>query len=163
MSSDGLEGNPPSAARHLLYVPTGVDDPNVVFGPDFDTSAFFAWVDREGLAPGFVTRNSRQARWTKRFDFQFSQEFPTGGHTRGRFYLKLVNVGNLLNGSSPPNPEDWGWGAVWDAPFFSRNVVESDVNDNGQYVFERFVDLDASDLIESRSLWEMRLGIGFRF
>jgi hypothetical protein len=163
MSSDGLEGNPPSAARHLLYVPTGPDDPNVVFGDGFNTQEFFAWVDREGLAPGFVTRNSRQARWTKRFDFRFDQEFPTGGHTRGRFYLKLVNVGNLLNGSSPPNPEDWGWGAVWDAPFFSRNVVESNVNDNGQYVFERFVDVDPSDLIESRSLWEMRLGIGFRF
>jgi hypothetical protein len=37
------------------------------------------------------------------------------------------------------------------------------VNDDGQYAFERFVDLDPSDLVESRSLWEMRLGFGFRF
>jgi hypothetical protein len=154
MGSDGLEGDPPGTGRHLLYVPTGPDDPNVVFADGFNTQEFFAWVGREGLDPGFVARNSRQARWTRRFDFRFDQEFPTGGNTRGRFYLKLYNVGNLLS-------EDWG--SIWDAPFFSRQVVESNVNDDGQYAFERFVDLDPSDLVESRSLWEMRLGFGFRF
>ncbi len=153
MGSDGLEGDP-IPARHLLYVPTGADDPNVVFGRDFDVDAFFAWVGREGLSPGFVTRNDRHARWTKVINFQVSQEFPTGGSTKGRIYFKMYNVGNFLN-------EDWG--SIWDAPFFSRQVVESDLNDDGQYVFERFSDLEVSDLVESRSLWEARIGIGFQF
>ena len=79
---------------------------------------------------------------------------PPGGNTRGRFYLKMYNVGNFLN-------EDWG--QVWDAQFFSVQVVDSDVNDAGQYVFNSFTDRSISDLIESRSNWEVRLGVGFRF
>jgi hypothetical protein len=114
MGSDGLEGDPPSTGRHLLYVPTGPDDPNVVFADDFNAQEFFAWVNREGLGPGFTTRNTRHALWTKRFDFRVDQEFPTGGNTRGRVYLKIYNMGNLLS-------EDWG--SIWDAPFTSRQVV----------------------------------------
>jgi hypothetical protein len=153
MSSQDLECDG-FYARHLLYVPTGVDDPNVVSADTFDAHAFFAWVDREGLGAGFVPRNGTQARWTKRFDFRFDQEFPTGGDTRGRIYLKMYNVANFLN-------EDWG--NVWDAQFFSVQVVESEVNDQGQYVFNNFTDRPISDLIESRSNWEVRLGVGFRF
>jgi hypothetical protein len=153
MGSQDLEGGG-DFGRHLLYVPTGLDDPNVVFADTFDTNAFFAWVNREGLDTGFVPRNGTQARWTKRFDFRFDQEFPTGGDTRGRFYLKMYNVANFLN-------EDWG--NVWDAQFFSVQVVESDVNDQGQYVFNNFADRPISDLIEARSNWEVRLGLGFQF
>jgi hypothetical protein len=161
MGSDGLEGDP-IPARHLLYVPTGPDDPNVVFGAGFDVNEFFAWVDREGLSPGFVARNERNAKWTSRVDFRIDQEVPVGlGAARARVYLKLRNVGNLLKGTTPPDPEDWG--LVWDAPFFSRQVVESEVNDAGQYVFESFTDLEASDLVESQSGWEVRLGVAFRF
>jgi hypothetical protein len=153
MGSQDLEGDG-FYGRHLLYVPTGLDDPNVIFADTFDTGAFFAWVDREGLEPGFVPRNGTNARWTKRFDFRFDQEFPTGGNTRGRFYVKIYNVANLLN-------EDWG--NVWDAQFFSVQVVESDVNGAGQYVFNNFTDRPISDLIEARSNYEVRLGVGFQF
>jgi hypothetical protein len=37
------------------------------------------------------------------------------------------------------------------------------VNDAGQYVFNSFTDRSISDLIESRSNWEVRLGVGFGF
>ena len=153
MGSQDLEGDG-AFGRHLLYVPTGPSDPNVVFADGFNTSEFFSWVSREGLSSGFVPRNGTQAKWSNRFDFRIDQEFPTGGDTRGRVYLKMYNVGNFLN-------EDWG--EVWDAQFFSVQVVESDVNDEGQYVFNSFTDRDISDLIESRSNWEVRIGVGFRF
>jgi len=153
MGSQDLEGDG-AFGRHLLYVPTGPTDPNVVFADGFDTAAFFAWVGREGLDSGFVPRNGTFAKWSKRIDFRVDQEFPTGGDTRGRVYLKMYNVANFLS-------EDWG--KVWDAQFYSVQVVDSDVNDEGQYVFNSFTAREISDLIENRSNWEVRIGVGFRF
>jgi len=49
MNSGDLEGDG-FFGRHLLYIPAGPTDPNVVFGPDFDQEAFFAWVADKGLA-----------------------------------------------------------------------------------------------------------------
>ena len=90
-----------------------------------------------------MPRNGTHAKWTKRFDFRFDQEFPTGiGGAKGQVYLKMYNVANFLS-------EDWG--KVWDAQFFSVQVVDSDVNDEGQYVFNSFTDRPLSDLIEERS------------
>ncbi len=141
--------------RHLLYVPDGASDPNVEFEDGFATDEFFAFVAREGLSTGFAPRNGQHARWSKRLDFFFAQEIPTGlGGANGRIYLKMYNVGNFLN-------EEWG--QVWDAQFFSVQVVDSGINDAGQYVFEEFNDRSISDLIENRSLWEVRVGLGFSF
>ena len=72
MDGDGLEGNDRNA-RHLLYVPTGPDDPNVEFDEDFDQDAFFAFVAREGLAPGFVKRNDINARWSTVWNLSIRQ------------------------------------------------------------------------------------------
>jgi len=154
MSSGDLEGDGYDS-RHLLYVPDGASDPNVVLAGGFETNEFFAFVDREGLEPGFVPRNGTHAEWTKRVDIRFDQEIPTGlGGAKGNFYLKMYNVGNFLN-------EDWG--NVWDARFAPPQVVDSDLNDEGQYVFNSFSDRSVSDLLENRSMWQVRVGIGITF
>ena len=54
-------------------------------------------------------------------------------------------------------------GIQYDAQFFSQQVVDSNINDAGQYVFNTFTDRSLTDLRENRSLWEMRLGIQFEF
>ena len=154
MGSQDLEGDG-RFGRHLLYVPDGPTDPNVVFADSFDQQAFFAWVQAQGFGPGFVSRNSTHARWSNRFDFSFHQDFPIGvDRLKGRFYTRIYNFGNFLN-------DDWG--KVYDAQFFTPQVVTSSVNDEGQYVFERFSDRDVTDLLEFRSLWEARFGIELRF
>ncbi|MEL7296837.1 MAG: TonB-dependent receptor, partial [Pseudomonadota bacterium] len=155
MDTTGLEGN--RSRRHLLYVPTGVNDPNVVFAmsPE-DQAAFFNFVSREGLAQGqFVGRNSTHARWTNRMDLRIDQEIPTfiDGVT-GTAFLKIYNLGNFLN-------KDWG--KVYDAQFFSIDVVDADINDDGQYVYTDFTDRPLTNLIENRSLWSIRMGLEVRF
>lgn len=141
--------------RHLLYVPTGPNDPNVVFAPGFQTEAFNAFVDREGLAPGFVGRNSQQARWTNRIDVRVDQEIPTFiDGVSGVAFLKIYNFGNFLN-------DDWG--KVYDATFFSQDVVDVSINDSGQFVYENFGDRDINQLVTNRSLWELRMGVEVRF
>ena len=155
MQSIGLEGDG-FRGRHPLYVPTGLDDPNVVFDTGFDSNAFFAWAQGEGLSGGsFVARNSVSSRWTGRVDFRFDQELPTFiDGTSGQFFIKVYNLGNLINDS---------WGHHYDAEFFSQQVVGASVNDQGQYVFESFRARDPDDFQQEDSLWEIRLGLEFNF
>ena len=154
MDSDELEGGR-RFGRHLLYVPTGPDDPNVVFAAGFPVAEFFDWVQRQGFGPGFVARNSTHARGTARFDVGVHQDFPVGSsRVNGRFFVKMYNLMNFL---------DDNWGKVYDAEFFSREVLAIDVNEAGQYVFERFTEDGVTNLLEFRSLWEVRFGIDFRF
>ena len=154
MGSQDLEGDG-FYGRHLLYIP-GPNDPHVVFAPGFDQNAFGAFIDREELGTGFVSRNGTHAGWSNRFDLRIDQELPTlVKGTYGKAFLKLYNVGNLLS-------EEWGH--VTDARFFSVQVVNSSVNDNGQYVFERFnAGRYVDEVLENRSLWTLRLGLQFNF
>ncbi|MEQ8204858.1 MAG: carboxypeptidase regulatory-like domain-containing protein [Woeseia sp.] len=154
MGGGGLEGDG-FFGRHLLYVPTGPTDPNVQFDAGFDQAAFFAWVNDKGLSSGLQERNAQHAKWSTRIDFKVDQEFPSFGNTHGRIFAKIYNVGNLLN-------DDWG--RVNDAQFFSVQIVNSDVDAaTGQYIFERFNDRSIEDVLENRSLYEIRLGIEIDF
>lgn len=154
MGSNDLEGDG-FFGRHLLYVPTGLDDPNVVFDSNFDTDAFFAFVQKEGLKSGLTDRNGQHAKWSTRFDLRIDQEIPTFlWDTKGRVYFKIYNLGNLIDDS---------WGHVNDAQFFSVQVVNSGVNDEGQFVFERFNDRTINNLLENRSLWSVRMGLEINF
>ncbi len=153
MGSGDLEGDG-YYGRHLLYVPTSATDSNVVFDSGFDTDAFFAWVQKEGLKGGMQDRNGQHAKWSTRFDLLLSQELPFFKETKGRFYVKIYNLGNLIDDS---------WGHVNDAQFFSVQVVNSGVNDEGQYVFENFNGGSVNYLQENRSLWTVRMGLEFNF
>ena len=153
MGSGDLEGDG-YYGRHLLYVPTSASDPNVVFDGGFDTDAFFAWVQKEGLKGGMQDRNGQHAKWSTRFDLLLSQELPFFKETKGRFYVKVYNLGNLIDDS---------WGHVNDAQFFSVQVVNSDVNDAGQYVYTNFNGGSVTNLQENRSLWDVRFGIEILF
>jgi hypothetical protein len=158
MRQNNLEGDG-YYGRHLLYVPTGPSDPLVVFDEDFDTDAFFTWVGRKNLKPGMQERNERHAKWSTRFDLYFSQELPTFiGDTRAKFYVKVYNLGNLINDS---------WGIVNDAPFFSVAAVGAEVIDEGpdygKYQFNDFYGGNVTRVLENRSLWDVRLGLEFSF
>jgi hypothetical protein len=153
MGSDGQEGDQ-QFGRHLLYVPTGLDDANVVFADSFDYAAFDAWRRSEGLGTGLQKRNENFADWSYRVDLRVDQEFPVYGDIKGVGYLKLYNVLNMLN-------EDWG---VQNQPqFFSVQVVDSDIDDQGRLVFNEFTERPLNDVNEQRSLWEVRLGFQIRF
>ncbi len=152
MSSADLEGDG-FYGRHLLYVP-GANDPNVVPGPDFDLAAFSAFVEREGYGAGFVDRNANHADWSSRLDLRIDQQLPLFFGARARGWIKIYNVLNMI---------DDELGLQYDGQFFSQQVVDSWLNDRGQYVFERFRDRNVTDLLEQRSLWELRVGIQFEF
>jgi Carboxypeptidase regulatory-like domain len=149
LEGDGFFG------RHLLYIPDGPSDPNVVYGPNFDQTGFFDWIQKNHLKPGFTKRNEFYTGWTSRFDFRINQEIPLGGDFRGVLYLKIYNIGNLLN-------KDWG--KITDAEFFSPQIVTmSSLSPTGQFNYNTFTPNSLQVVNQERSLWEARLGIDIRF
>ncbi len=143
--------------RTLLYVPTGPSDPNVNFTmSQADQDAFFAFIASEGLPPGIQARNAQHAPWTNRVDIRIDQDIPTFIEgTRGRLFFKLYNLTNFLSSD---------WGIVYDAQFFSTEIIEANVDPvTGQLEYEDYNARSIVDVREQRSLWEARLGFDLFF
>jgi hypothetical protein len=156
----------PDDDRSLLYMPTGPSDPNVIFGPSFDTDAFFAFAASKDISKyggSIVPRNSNHSKtWTK-FDIKISQELPGFGpdhHAQGYFIIN--NVGNLLNDK---------WGNLYEEGFpRSQDIVSASLDDGGTpadfsddvYVFEQFHS-QSQRRVRDASLWSVRLGFNYRF
>ncbi|HEX2138256.1 MAG TPA: TonB-dependent receptor, partial [Woeseiaceae bacterium] len=145
--------------RHLLYVPTGPSDPNVVFGPGFDQAAFFTYLDQTGLsdyAGSIAPRNAMHSAWWHKYDIRIEQELP-GFMPEHNFaaFLIVENVGNLIN-------DDWG---VLKEQGFPRNVpmVEFDINDANQYEYLSFRTPAPQGRVADASLWEVRFGVSYDF
>ncbi|WP_269520708.1 TonB-dependent receptor [Alteromonas sp. BMJM2] len=139
--------------RQLLYIPTA-NDANVVFDSPENEAAFNDWVAAEGLARGQVTeRNAQNAKWWVKADVRISQELPGfyEGHTASAFFV-IENLTNMLN-------DEWG-----DFRQFQtrQEVVDVDTNDAGQLVYENF-SLPAESVNRGASLWEVRVGVNYRF
>ena len=142
--------------RQLLYVPQ-VNDPNVVYGDDFDIDAFNAFVNDENLKRGSITgRNSEYAPWFIKFDFKVTQELPgfMEGH-KGEAYFVIDNLTNLLN-------DDWG--KLEKGNFVGNPVVKTSRDDQGRYVYESFNSGNVGTYVQrDASLWEMRIGVRYTF
>lgn len=155
---------------HLLYVPTGPTDPNVVFcGPTaaddalcggaatvFDTTSFFNWADGIGLERGKQTsRNAFDGGWNNKFDLKIEQEFPTG-FGQGSVFAVVENIGNLINDE---------WGVLYEAPFPQRTSVveiDRDVATN-RFVFRRLARPNIDDPVDGVSFWTVRIGAKWGF
>ncbi len=145
--------------RQLVYVPTGVDDPNVVFGDNFDTDAFFEFVNSSGLgkyAGQISERNAFYSDWWTKVDLRITQELPgfMAGHKTKAFFV-IDNFTNMLN-------DDWG--VFYEARFpQTANVVRGEINEAGQYVFNDFIRPNPQGRVATPSLWRMTVGIEYKF
>lgn len=151
---DGIDGG------SLLYIPTGPNDPKVVFADDFDTDGFFAYLEEYGLmeyAGEIAPRNSNYSDWWGKVDIKIEQEFPTfiDGHKLSGF-LVIENFTNLLNDS---------WGVMKNGGYFGNtSIVDARIDTtNNQYLFNEFVDRDPQSRRAAPSLWEIRLGVKYKF
>jgi hypothetical protein len=148
----------PDDDRSLLYMPSGPDDPNVVFDPGFDQQAFFDYAASEGLTEyggGIVPRNSAASDWWTKFDLRVSQEIPGFfADNYGQVYLVVENIGNLIN-------DDWG--VLYERSFPRiAPIVQASLNDSNQYVFEQFFPQGQARVADA-SLWRIRLGFNYNF
>jgi outer membrane receptor for ferrienterochelin and colicin len=156
---------------HLLYVPTGPTDPNVVFcsntnaadntlcggaATNFNTADFFAWADAVGLARGQQTkRNDFEGGWNNKFDLKVEQEFPTG-FGKGTAFAVIENLGNLINDE---------WGVLYETPFPQRvGVVEIDRDvATNRFIYRRLAQPNIDDPVDGVSFWTVRVGATWGF
>ncbi|WP_026376768.1 TonB-dependent receptor [Aestuariibacter salexigens] len=143
-------------SHNLVYIPE-VNDANVVYGEDFDLAAFNQFIEDQGLARGeIMARNSKNSDWWTKFDLRVSQEFKgfMDGH-KGEAFFVIENFGNFLN-------DDWG---VLEEASFPRTqpIVDASINGNGQFVYNEFITPGLESVVSDASLYEIRLGVRYRF
>jgi len=144
-----------SDRRQLLYIPTGDGSDNVTFLDAADEAAFFAWADGEGFARGQTTeRNSRNADWWVKADIRVSQQLPgfMEGHKASAFIV-IENFTNMLN-------DDWG--DFRQGSFVGEQVIDVDTDGNGNFFYRNF-EKPGQSIARAPSLWEVRVGVNYRF
>lgn len=160
-SSRGLGFN--DSSRQLLYIPL-VNDPNVVYGTykdengntqNFQLDEFNKFIESEGLTRGQIMgRNTLKSDWWVKFDLKIEQEFAgfSPDHKASAFFV-IKNVGNLLN-------DDWG---VLKQGSFLQGAVTATVTDDNKYSFNKFNNPSPQSRVTDPSLWEMKLGVKYKF
>ncbi|MEX0298121.1 MAG: TonB-dependent receptor, partial [Kordiimonas sp.] len=150
---DGVDGS------SLLYIPTGADDPLVQFGDDFNTTAFFAFLEENNLtqfAGGIAPRNSNFSDWWAKIDLKFEQEIPSfvEGHKMSAFIV-IDNFTNLLNSD---------WGVMYEASFpRTFQIVDARIDRaTNTYQYNEFFER-SQGRVTTPSLWEIRFGVNYKF
>jgi outer membrane receptor for ferrienterochelin and colicin len=146
--------------RHLLYVPTGPDDPLVVFADTFNQDAFFSFVQSSGLekyAGGIAPRNAFNSSWWTVVDLKVEQELPgfREGH-KSSAWVVIKNFCNLLDDNA----------CVLREAGFPRTqpIVEARLSqDRSQYVFDEFLQGSGQGRVTDPSAYEIRVGFTYRF
>ena len=149
-------------AGHLLYVPSGPNDPlfsAASFGGVAATQQeFFDYINGSELAQykgKIAPANNDNSRWTTIVDMRFQQEFPGvfDGH-KTFFYMDIENLGNLIN-------DDWG--RIERTRYeYERSPVSAQIV-NGQYVYNNLnTDPDNIEYL-NQSLWKIQFGLKYQF
>jgi len=158
----------------LLYIPTGVNDPNVspaVFNAagvrtgGSDPAAVQALVNYAGnldCARGFtgrsIVRNTCRNDWFYDLDLRFSQQLPGPGRLFGvedrvELFADFDNFLNLL---------DSGWN-VFRNRDYAVAVVDGGVDAQGRYVITNFNPDDEEIVRTSSSVWRIQVGLRYEF
>ena len=149
-----------NAFRQLIYVPTVAEYGNAVkfsspeVQADFDQ--FVSDFGLEGSRGSILDRNSQESSWVTRLDLRIDQQIPgfTEGHS-GNVFMVIKNLGNFLN-------EDWG--IAKQGPFNSAAVIAADLEDDGTYTYTNvFANAAEQSPFQTQSLWQIRVGVRYRF
>jgi hypothetical protein len=146
--------------RHLLYVPDGMNDPLVTYGPDFNQDAFFAALAETGLdkyAGRIAPRNAFYSNWWTYYDLRIEQEFPAfkEGH-KFAGWITVKNLCNLIN-------DEW---CVLEQVGFPRaqGIVDMEISEDGsKYIYEEFIEPSGQGRVSEPSSWEIVVGMTYRF
>jgi len=148
------------SGRHLLYVPDGPNDPLVTYLEGFNQEAFFAALAETGLdkyAGEIAPRNAFKSDWWTYYDLRIEQEFPAfkQGH-KFAGWIVIKNLCNLINDE---------WCVMREASFpRAQGVVDMEISEDGeQYIYEEFIEPSGQGRITDPSLWEVRIGLTYRF
>ena len=145
----------------LPYVPTGADDPNVVFTSATAAAEVMDHINNGPLAQykgTYAPRNAFTTPGYSRLDIRLTQEIPgpMDGH-KVIFYLDLLNALNMLDDDD---------GHVYEYSYNnSRQILSDGTDDQGRFII-RGVDPDDSYFIRDnsgQSRWQIQMGLKYQF
>jgi len=161
--NDGSSGND----NALLYIPTGVNDPNL--SPDSDAGAVASLVDYLAnsdvagecdFTPGqTISRNSCRNGWHYDVDLRVSQEIPFVGSLTGikedriDLFADIDNFLNLIDSSAN----------ILRSRGEFVDLVDGGVDDDGRYIVRGFNPDDREFLSISSSAWRIQIGARYEF
>jgi outer membrane receptor for ferrienterochelin and colicin len=152
-----------SGTRQLAYVPTSTTDP--VIAPTSNAAAVSALVDfinnHDVLADykgGIAPRNVATDDWYTKIDLRLAQNFPGFlGGDKFEGYVELENFANLLN-------DEWGLQREHGFPGNAVLYGISSIDSAGRYVISSFnPNVDQDSIIVGASLWNVRVGVKYKF
>ena len=145
----------------LAYVPTGANDPNVVFTSASVAADVMAHINSGPLAQykgTYAPRNAFTTPGYSRLDIRLTQELPgpMDGH-KFIFYVDLLNVLNMLDDDK---------GHVYEYSYNNSRQIEVDgVDADGRFIISG-VDPDDSYFImdnSGQSRWQVQMGLKYQF
>ncbi len=151
-------------AGHLLYVPSGMDDPNFAassFGGDVAAQQeFFNYINNSELARyagSIAPRNNDNSAWSTMVDVRIRQELPAiSPDHKFTLFFDIENFGNLLNSD---------WGRIERTRYeYERAVVSARIV-NGQYeYFNLLSDSSIKNLeVLRQSVWQLQVSLKYEF
>ena len=146
----------------LAYIPTGVNDPNVVFASADVANEVMAFVNSKGCISAYagtiIPRNTCDNPWQGRIDLRITQEIKLGdnGHKLVG-YFDIQNLYNLLS-----NSRGWAQEVNYNV---SRAIDIDGADSSGRYLISG-VDTDDSyfySTANGQSMWQINFGLAYRF
>ena len=143
------------------YIPSGADDPNVVFSSASVASAVMAHVNSTGLSQykgGIAPRNAFNSPWNSSLDLRITQDIDTGVG-KVILYLDITNILNLLN-------EDKG--IIREYSNRSRQIILDEDNPYDSQGRYNIVGVDPDDGLyvynkDGQSSYQWNLGFKYEF
>ena len=144
------------------YVPTGVNDPNVVFKDAETAAAVMAHVNGSGLASykgGIVPRNAFNSPWLSSLDLRITQDINLVGDHKAIVYLDITNLLNLIDDDK---------GIVREYSNRSRQIILDEDNPYDSQGRYNIVGVDPDDGLfvynrDGQSSYQWNLGFKYQF
>ncbi|WP_066554944.1 TonB-dependent receptor [Croceicoccus bisphenolivorans] len=153
----------------LLYIPAGLDDPNI--SPDSDADAvadLYAFTQGLGCASKYagrtIARNTCDNDWYFDVDLAFSQELPGPGRFFGRddrlkVYAMFDNFLNFLD-------RDWNVSRRRNFAGFQDMASLDGIDSEGRYIISGFNSTGFegdNEIKTSASVWRLKIGVSYDF
>ena len=145
----------------LAYIPTGTDDPNVVFSSSDVANDVMAFVNSDGCISKYrgviIPRNTCDSPYQGRIDLRITQDINLFDDYKLIAYFDIQNLANLLD-------DEKGW-AQEVSRNVSRAIIIDGADDLGRY---NITGVDPDDgyfysTNNGQSMWQMNLGVTLRF
>tara|TARA_B100001173_G_scaffold309610_1_gene322354 strand:- start:2987 stop:4093 length:1107 start_codon:yes stop_codon:yes gene_type:complete len=158
---DAFANNRSDGGYDAAYIPSGVDDPNVVFSSAAVANAVMAHVNSSGLATyrgGIAPRNAFNSPWTSSLDLRITQDIDTG-IGKVILYLDVTNLLNLIDDDK---------GIVREYSNRSRQIILDEDNPYDSQGRYNIVGVDPDDGLyvynkDGQSSYQWNLGFKYEF